>query len=207
MTGNRVSAGEYQQLVEQAPIMIWRSDLTMGCDYFNERWLAFTGRSLELEMGNGWIEGVHKEDFDRCLKIYTTSFGNREIFEMEYRLRRHDGVYRWIFDRGVPFHDAQGQFAGYIGSCIDITDRVEAQEALKKAQQAEMDRLKRLFPICAWCHKIRDDHGYWNEIEVYLAEHEDMKFTHGLCTACAQKYFPDTSMADEVNSGTKGASH
>ncbi|MEI7674033.1 MAG: PAS domain-containing protein, partial [Deltaproteobacteria bacterium] len=94
---------EYKILVEKAPIMIWRAALTMECDYFNEIWLAFTGRSMEQETGNGWAEGVHPEDFDKCLKIYTDHFTRRETFEMEYRLRRFDGAYRWIFDRGTPY--------------------------------------------------------------------------------------------------------
>ena len=93
---------EYRTLVEQAPILIWRANTTTECDYFNERWLAFTGRSLEQESGNGWAEGVHPDDFQGCLSIYLEAFAKREIFEMEYRLRRHDGVYRWLFDRGVP---------------------------------------------------------------------------------------------------------
>jgi len=107
-----LSREEYQLLVEKAPIMIWRSTLTMECDYFNDIWLAFTGRSIEQERGNGWAEGVHPDDLDRCLKIYTENFSRRAIFEMEYRLRRHDGAYRWIFDRGAPYSDAAGSFKG-----------------------------------------------------------------------------------------------
>ncbi len=82
---------EYRILVEQAPIMIWRSDREAACDYFNETWLTFRGRTLAEEYGNGWAEGVHAADFDRCLKIYLDAFGKREIFEMEYRLLRRDG--------------------------------------------------------------------------------------------------------------------
>ncbi|MDO8142877.1 MAG: diguanylate cyclase [Candidatus Brocadiales bacterium] len=132
MENNFLSFEEYMILVEQAPIMIWRSDTTTACDYFNERWLVFTGRTMEQEMENGWAEGVHPDDLDRCLKIYLDTFQKREIFEMEYRLRRHDGQYRWIFDRGVPFKGPDGQFAGYIGSCIDVTEKVEAREYLQK---------------------------------------------------------------------------
>lgn len=116
---NLLSLEEYKILVEQAPIMIWRSNTAAACDYFNQRCLAFTGRTVEQEIGNGWTAGVHRDDFDRCLKIYLGAFQKREIFEMEYRLRRHDGKYRWIFDRGVPFKGSDGKFAGYIGSCID----------------------------------------------------------------------------------------
>lgn len=178
---------EYKILVEKAPIMIWRAALTMECDYFNEIWLAFTGRSMEQETGNGWAEGVHPEDFDKCLKIYTDHFTRRETFEMEYRLRRFDGAYRWIFDRGTPYHDSEGNFKGYIGSCIDVTERKEARESLKKAQEAEIKQLRGFLPICSYCKKIRDDEGYWNQVEKYVSDHTDAKFSHGICPACFER--------------------
>jgi PAS domain S-box-containing protein len=186
-----LSFEEYSTLVEQAPIMIWRSDKKAECDYFNERWLAFTGRSIEQEQGTGWAEGVHPEDYHGCLKIYLEAFEKREIFEMQYRLRRHDGVYRWLFDRGVPFFSPRGDFAGYIGSCIDVTEKVEAQEALHKAQMAEMNRLRGLLPICASCKKIRDDKGYWNKLEVYISERSEAEFSHCICPKCAKELYPE----------------
>lgn len=179
-----LSREEYRLLVEKAPIMIWRSDVTMECDYFNEIWLAFTGRSMEQEKGNGWAEGVHPDDFDRCLKIYTEHFSRRDAFEMEYRLRRYDGAYRWIFDRGVPFSDESGTFKGYIGSCIDVTESVEAREALKKAQEAEIRKLRELLPICSYCKKIRNDKNYWEQIESYLTDHSNVLLSHGICPDC-----------------------
>lgn len=188
----RLSSNEYATLVEQAPILIWRADLTMGCDYFNERWLAFTGRTMEQERGNGWAEGVHSEDLPRCLKIYTESFAERKIFEMEYRLRRADGVFRWLFDRGVPFNGPTGEFAGYIGSCIDVTERVEAQAQLKVVQEAELKTLRELLPVCSWCRKVREDSGYWNQLESYVTDRFSTKFTHGICPDCQKKHFPDT---------------
>jgi PAS domain S-box-containing protein len=178
---------EYKLLVEKSPIMVWRSTVTMDCDYFNEVWLAFTGRSMEQEAGNGWAEGVHPEDFDRCLKIYTDHFARRERFEMEYRLRRFDGVYRWIFDRGVPYHDSEGHFKGYIGSCIDVTERKEARDALKKAQEAELEHLRNLLPICAYCKKIRNDRNYWEQIESYIGKYSNVTFSHGICPECETK--------------------
>lgn len=187
-----LSPDEYRILVEQAPIMIWRADTTTECDYFNERWLAFTGRSMEQEVGNGWAEGVHPEDFDGCLKVYLESFQQRKIFEMEYRLRRHDGVYRWIFDRGVPFYDCNGTFAGYIGSCIDVTEQVEARAALIKAKEHEIKRLRNLLPICSHCKKVRDDDGYWRDVEAYLLQHSDTVFSHGICPECLRKYYPES---------------
>ncbi|CAO0823082.1 hypothetical protein DFAR_3460061 [Desulfarculales bacterium] len=106
-------------LVEQAPIQA-------KCDYFNQRWLDFTVRTMEQKLSDSWAEGVYPGDLARCLEIYLRAFGRRKIFEMTCRLRRYDGRYRWIFDRGVPFN-AQGQLAGYIGSCLDITERVETE--------------------------------------------------------------------------------
>ncbi len=102
--------------------MVWRSGLDAGCDYFNATWLAFTGRTLAQELGNGWSEGVHPDDLDSCFAIYLDHFERRNAFEMEYRLRRHDGVYRYVLARGAPYRDAQGAFAGFIGSCTDVDD-------------------------------------------------------------------------------------
>ena len=180
----RLSSPEYRALVEQAPILIWRANTESLCDYFNERWLEFRGRTMAQEYGNGWAEGVHPDDFDRCLKIYLDSFNKREIFEMEYRLMRHDGVYRWIFDRGVPYNDDYGVFAGYIGSCIDVTERVDAQEALRLKLENELRVLKGIIPICIYCKKIRDDHECWQQLEAYISEHSEAQFSHGLCPAC-----------------------
>jgi PAS domain S-box-containing protein len=120
---------QYRALVEHSPTMVWRSGLDTRCDYFNATWLAFTGRTLEQELGNGWAEGIHPEDIERCLSTYLSNFAARTPFEMEYRLRRADGAFRYLVDRGVPYTDADGVFAGYVGSCIDIDDRKKADEA------------------------------------------------------------------------------
>jgi two-component system, chemotaxis family, CheB/CheR fusion protein len=112
----------FASAINSSPALVWISDTTKLCTWFNEPWLAFTGRTMEQEMGNGWTEGVHPDDFDRCLKVYTTAFDKKEKFTMEYRLRRHDGEYRWILDIGTPFYNTKGGFLGYIGSCLDIHD-------------------------------------------------------------------------------------
>lgn len=182
---------EYKILVEQSPILIWRADTSAECDYFNERWLEFTGRTMEEECGNGWAEGVHKDDFDRCLKIYLDSFAARRVFEMEYRLKRADGEYRWLFDRGVPFFNEEGEFAGYIGSCVDINEAVLARQALIVAKEEEIRTLKGLLPICSHCHKIRDDDGQWQSLEKYIGDRSKASFTHGICNDCLKKHFPE----------------
>ena len=176
---------EYKLLVEEAPIMIWRSTITMECDYFNEKWLAFTGRSMEQEVGNGWAKGVHPDDLDKCMKIYIDHFTRREVFEMEYRLRRFDGVYRWIFDRGVPYSGPDGDFRGYIGSCIDVTERIEALVVQKKAHESEVRELRGFLPICSYCKKIRNDKNYWEQIESYISGHSEALFSHSICPECA----------------------
>jgi PAS domain S-box-containing protein len=183
----RLSGSEYHVLVEQAPIMIWRANTTAECDYFNERWLLFRGRTLEQEIGNQWAEGVHPEDLDGCLKTYLGCFERRETFEMYYRLKRADGLYRWIFDRGVPFFDNDGGFQGFIGSCIDATDRIEAQQAADEAREREMARLRGLLRICSTCKKIRNTVGEWEQLETFIATHSETDFSHGMCPDCTQQ--------------------
>lgn len=133
---------QYRLIVESSPNMIWRAGTDALCHYFNATWLHFTGRTLEQEMGNGWAEGVHPDDLERCMKVYSQAFEARQPFEMDYRLLRYDQVYRWINDRGVPYHDDSGTFSGYIGSCMDVTDRVEGS---RLREMARTDGLTRLF--------------------------------------------------------------
>lgn len=121
-------------LFDNLPSLIWRSGTDAKCNYFNHTWLRFTGRTFEQEFGDGWTAGVHPDDFDRCISTYLEHFAMRTPFEMEYRLRRYDGTYRWIIDSGRPIHDAEGDFLGYIGSCIDITDRRNTEAELRERE-------------------------------------------------------------------------
>jgi diguanylate cyclase (GGDEF)-like protein/PAS domain S-box-containing protein len=130
-----LSLNEYKIIVETAPNLIWRSGIDAKCYYFNKTWLDFTGRTLEQEYGDGWTEGVHPDDFDRCVKIYLDNFSRRTQFEMEYRLRRHDGAWRWINDIGVPAYDESGEFSGFIGSCLDVNEKVEGFILKEMAQK------------------------------------------------------------------------
>src|SRR5215467_3752609 len=131
----RESESRFQIVADAAPVLIWMSGVDKLCTFFNKPWLDFTGRSIEQELGNGWAEGVHQDDFKRCLEVYTTAFDARQPFVMQYRLRRNDGEYRWISDQGVPRYDPQGRFAGYIGSCVDITELVNKDQALQESEE------------------------------------------------------------------------
>lgn len=133
-----LTATEYRLLIEHSPVMIWRAGTDGKCDYFNDTWLAYTGRTLQQEMGDGWAEGVHADDLKTCVDYYLDHFHRREAFEMEYRLRRHDGEYRWIFDRGVPYADDRGEFAGFIGSCVDVDERRRAQDARVQRDEEQL---------------------------------------------------------------------
>lgn len=126
---------EVYTIVEQSNILIWRSNTEALYDYFNTAWLKFTGRSIEQEVGNGWTENIHPDDYARCLDTYMKNFNARTSFEMEYRLKGHDGEYRYIFDKGIPYTDAEGSFKGYIGSCFDITNRKQTEAKLRKEQE------------------------------------------------------------------------
>ncbi|MHB1115216.1 sensor domain-containing diguanylate cyclase [Sideroxydans sp.] len=138
----RESENRFRTLADSVPVMIWIAGADKGCTYFNQVWLAFTGRQFEQELGDGWLDSVHEEDRLRCLDTYASAFEARQPFTMEYRLRRHDGEYRWIIDHGVPNHDAAGGFIGYIGSCLDISDRHEMETLIR--QMAFYDVLTRL---------------------------------------------------------------
>jgi two-component system, sensor histidine kinase PdtaS len=135
------SESEFRLLADHAPIMVWRSGTDMGCDWFNEPWLSFTGRELKQELGSGWLDSVHPEDLDQCLSVYSSAFGRQEAFTMEYRLRRHDGQYRYVLDNGRPYYRG-GEFAGYFGSCVDVTSHRETEAKLVHAL-AERDNLLR----------------------------------------------------------------
>jgi PAS domain S-box-containing protein len=150
------SEERFRLLADTAPAMIWMSDTTGSCTYFNKGWLDFTQRTMEQECGDGWLEGVHPDDREHCFTVYTTHFKKREPFRMEYRLRRFDGQYRWVLDHGVPRFTPSNISAGYIGSCIDITELKEAEEKLRHdiTKQVELEQRKDEF-ISMVSHELK----------------------------------------------------
>lgn len=146
----RESERRFRLMADSAPSLIWMSATDKLRTFFNQRWLDFTGRSMEEELGGGWLSGVHRDDVEKCLALYSAAFDARVEFETEYRLRRNDGEYRWILDYGVPRFEPDGSFCGYIGSCNDITERKSFEESLQaltgrliNAQEEERARIAR----------------------------------------------------------------
>ena len=159
----RASEARFRVMADSAPVLIWISGTDKLCTWFNRPWLEFRGRTLEQELGNGRSEGVHPDDLDRCLETYNRAFEARRRFTMEYQLRRHDGQYRWVLDTGVPLVVDGGQFRGYVGSCIDITERKEAETererllASERVARSEAERLSRVKDdfVATLSHELR----------------------------------------------------
>jgi PAS domain S-box-containing protein len=124
----RASEARFRTMADSAPVMIWMSGTDALCHFFNRSWLEFTGRTLEQERGNGWAEGLHPDDAERCMDVYLSAFRERSPFRMDYRLRRADGEFRWLMDSAVPLFTPGGEFTGYIGTCVDVHDRRMEEE-------------------------------------------------------------------------------
>ena len=203
----RESEQRFRMMADSAPVLIWISGKDKLCTYFNRAWLDFTGRTIEEELGNGWAESVHPDDLKRCLEIYVSSFDNRTMFEVEYRLRNADGEYVWILVKGIPRYEG-AEFAGYIGSGIDINERKKNERFLKiqydisktlaESRSLEEASKKLLKNICGdiewnfgilWLADEKNEYikpdYFWSEDDNYTKEYSDlynesMRFSKGM---------------------------
>ena len=140
----------FRNLANSAPMMIWMSDGAGGYTWVNRAWLDFTGRTLAQELGSGWTDGIHSQDRDSVVQNYAGALRTGREFRLEFRLRHHDGHYRWIVDQGIPLSGSEQRQCVFIGSAMDIHDRKLAEEALREA-----DRRKDEF-IATLAHELRN---------------------------------------------------
>lgn len=157
----RASESRFQAMADSAPVLIWVTGTDQGCIWCNQQWLDFTGRTLAEEMGDGWSEGVHPDDLANCLAVYREHFEQREPFDIQFRMRRADGQYRWLIDRGVPHFNPSGEFLGYIGSCVDFTARKLAEDA-RHANEERLRLALRAANAGIWDWDIRSGTMLWS---------------------------------------------
>ncbi|MGR9108703.1 MAG: sensor domain-containing diguanylate cyclase [Gammaproteobacteria bacterium] len=172
------------QFANHIPALIWASRKDGLCNYFNATWLDFVGRDIEQELGNGWAENVHPDDLGDCLKIYGNAVRTQSNFTLEYRLKRHDGEYRWILDKGVARFDEAGEFIGFIGTCLDVTEHHRALEVIEKqrdqlARIAITDELTNLFNRRYFIHhaklEIQRHRRYGHPLHLMMIDIDDFK--------------------------------
>ena len=157
----RESEGRFRTMADSAPALVWLGGPDGSRTYFNRTWLEFTGRTPEQEAGDGWVENVHPEDRDSYLAGYRTAVARRVPFEIEYRLRRRDGEYRWVLARGVPRVATDGGYAGLVGLCLDVTDRRRADEAVRESEE-RFRTLAAAVPQIVWVTRPDGYHEYYN---------------------------------------------
>lgn len=179
----RESEERFRLMANSAPVLLWLAGTDGLCHFFNQGWLTFTGRTIEQEFGIGWTEGVHADDLQHCLETYLTALSQRQSFEMEYRLRRADGDYRWLFGHGVPRWLPNGEFTGYIGSCIDITDRKQTEQALKQAKAELEDRvIARTSELSRTNHQLQQELRQRQQAEAALRQQMERERLLGTIT-------------------------
>lgn len=190
--GRAVSAGEteFRELADNAPVLMWRAGLDKVCDWFNKPWLEFTGATLQDEVGFGWAERVHPDDLDANVQDFVRAFDARRPFSLTYRLKRADGEYRWIVDRGAPF-EREGRFAGYIGSCLDITDMREAQ-AHQEVLLRELD------------HRVKNNLNLIISFLSYSAYRARTDEAKGLLTAAITRIHGVAAIQDQLHQDPAG---
>lgn len=145
----RESEARFRSMADQAPILIAMSERDTDLVYFNKAWLDYTGRTLDEELAFGWSNGIHPEDREGTIQTYMEAHAIQAGFEVEYRLRRHDGEYRWMYSKVAPRTTLNGEFAGYIGVIIDVDDRIRTEQALKESE-ARFRTMADSAPLFVW---------------------------------------------------------
>ncbi|MCX6137015.1 MAG: PAS domain-containing protein [Ignavibacteriales bacterium] len=194
----RDSQERYSLAVRGANDGIWDWNLRTGEIYFSPRWKEIIGYSdADVFTVDIWRSHIHPDDSKRMWEEYNKHLSGELLqFEAEYRMRHKDGTYRWVLGKGVCLRDIKGVPYRIAGSQTDISRRKKEQEDREHLIEELRDalgnirKLSGLLPICASCKKIRDDEGYWNQVETYLMEHTSVQFTHGICPECSEKLYP-----------------
>ena len=147
----------FHTLVDVAPVMLWTTDENNLCTYLSRRWYEYTGRTWDQDQGLGWLENVHPEDLPRTRDTFLAAAAAGQPFRLDYRLRRHDGAYRWFIDAGTPRFDEDGRPNGYVGTVTDVHARTEAEEELQRMAQAlaEKNRMQSEF-LYTLAHELRN---------------------------------------------------
>ncbi|MBN8418726.1 MAG: PAS domain S-box protein [Verrucomicrobia bacterium] len=196
----------FRLIMDSAPVLVWVSDTEKQFIWFNKPWLEFTGRTTEQETGEGWAENVHPDDLERCMTLYASSFEKRVPFEMTYRLRRHDGEYRWLLDKGIPLHGLREEFAGYIGSCVDITEQRQTQNELERRVA---ERTTELLEANAELTAQMEERNRLENALLHISEQEQRRLGQdlhdGLCQSLSGLAFMARSLTKTLEAQALGA--
>lgn len=193
----RQNEKKFRTLVEVSPSGIWLTDAIGNNTYVSSQWVKITGIPKKNALGRGWSEGVHHEDRELIRSGWYSHVSSRQPYRSEFRFARPEGDTVWVLCIARPQTDDEGMVIGWVGTITDITVQkgYEAEQArlIRELQKAvdDIDTLNQMLPICASCKKIRDDKGYWDQIETYISRHSRAEFSHSICPDCAAKQYPD----------------
>jgi len=176
---------ERDDLLERGAMLLsWRWDRRGGCDFVSEGWLAFTGRGFEDTLADGWNQSIHSDDRDFVATARHAAIRRQGPFEVAYRLRRQDGVYRLVLDRAIPRFDGEGGFQGFVGSTVDITDRLDMITRVAQHRSPEAGATT----VCTACNMVHSGDGHWQRLETWIAERFDAALRRGLCPECETRW-------------------
>lgn len=176
---------ERDDLLDRGALLLsWRCDRRGGCDFVSEGWLAFTGREFDDTLGEGWTQPIHGDDREYVATARHGAIRRQGPFEVAYRLRRQDGIYRLMLDRAIPRFDGEGNFQGFVGSTVDITDRLDMITRVAQHRSPEAGATT----VCTACSKVHSGEGHWQRLETWIAERFDAALRRGLCPDCETRW-------------------